>query len=254
VALCAAAPAVGAEKKPYWLDAMKKVHEGFEGTEGYIAQLGDSITFLLAFWSPMGWSDPSKYLPDDGMPKKPEGKRWRDVIKGARAKGGKNGNYSGWRVGNILKVVDKVLAANKPEAAIIMVGTNDIRGGKVPAKYEDGLKTIVEKCIRANCIPILNTIPPMRGRDKAVAECNKIIKGVAAKYRAPLVDYHAAVMKRRPGDAWQGTLISKDGVHPTGGKTQVYDEENLKKSGYALRNWVNFLMYRKLYFKILAAD
>ena len=76
---------------------------------------------------------------------------------------------------------------------------------------------------------------------------------MALKYRVPLVDYHAAILERRPGRSWDGTLISKDGVHPTAGKTHVYSEENLRVSGYALRNWVNFLMYRRIYFRILKA-
>ena len=51
------------------------------------------------------------------------------------------------------------LAQQKPEVAIIMVGTNDIAGGKVPDGYRDGIKNIVQKCLDAHCIPIINTIP-----------------------------------------------------------------------------------------------
>jgi len=45
---------------------------------------------------------------DDGFPKRPK-RRWRDTLKGFRQKGGQHGNYSGWTVGNLLKVVDGVL-------------------------------------------------------------------------------------------------------------------------------------------------
>ena len=41
---------------------MKKVHARFRGTEGYVAQFGDSITYSMAFWSPLGWDCPDKYL------------------------------------------------------------------------------------------------------------------------------------------------------------------------------------------------
>lgn len=249
----ASRPATG-PAEPYWLGPMKKLHAEFKGTRGYVAQFGDSITHSMAFWSPMGWSDPSVYLPaDDGLPKKPPSKRWRDVIKGARAKGAGEGNYSGWRVGSLLRSVDDVLAKRKPEVAIVMIGTNDIWGGSIPAGYRAGLEGIVSKCLARQCIPVLNTIPPFRGRDRVVAGANGIIRKVAAKYRVPLVDYHAAILTRRPGHSWDGTLISKDGVHPAAGKTHVYSEENLRVSGYALRNWVNFLMYRRIYFRILEA-
>lgn len=60
----------------------------------------------------------------------------------------------------------------------------------------------------------------------------------------------AARLCARPGNTWDGTIISKDGVHPSGGKTNLYSEINLKTSGYALRNWVNFLILRRLHFRV----
>ncbi len=228
-----------------------KTHQEFKGTKGYVSQFGDSITYSMAFWSPMNWDDPSKFLQDDGLPKAPANSRWRDTIKGARDKGAKFANYSGWRVGQLLKAVDPVLEREKPEFAIIMIGTNDISGNKVPKSYQVDLKKVVMKCLEANCIPILNTIPPRRGHEDAVEKVNTIIRDLAKITKTPLVDYHAAILTRRPGKTWDGTLISKDGVHPTGGKSNLYDEENLKNCGYALRNWLNFLMIRKLHFHLL---
>ena len=70
---------------PEVLAEMRQVHAKFDGQRGYVAQSGDSITYSMAFWSPMSWDDPSKYLTeDDGLPKTPREKRWRDTIKGAR--------------------------------------------------------------------------------------------------------------------------------------------------------------------------
>jgi lysophospholipase L1-like esterase len=245
-------PSLAAEK-PYWVDAMQSVHAGFQGTTGYVAQFGDSITYSMAFWSPLGWDDPDQYLiKDDGLPKRPQ-QKWRDVLKGFRAKGPEQGNYSGWRVGDVLKAMDEVLRREKPEAAIIMVGTNDISGGKVPDGYRDGLKKIVQKCLNAHCVPILNTIPPRRGHDAAVEAANRIVREVAQESKAPLADFYAECLRLRPGKSWDKTIISDDGVHPSGGKNQVYTEENLKVCGYALRNWVNFLAVREVYFWALAA-
>ncbi|MFI5380381.1 MAG: SGNH/GDSL hydrolase family protein [Tepidisphaerales bacterium] len=245
--------AAEAPPKADWVEPMQKVHAGFTGTSGYVAQFGDSITYSMAFWKPMSWSDPDQYLKDDGLPKRPE-KRWRDVIQGAGddGKGPAAGNYSGWRVGDLLKAVPKALATKKPEAAIIMIGTNDISGGSVPADYQPGLEKLVQLCLDAKCIPILNTIPPKRGQTEAVDAANKIIRDVAAKHHIPLVDYHAAILAHAPDGKWDGTLISADGVHPSGGATQDYSDANLRKSGYAVRNWVNFLMFREVYFRVLA--
>ncbi len=237
---------------PEVLSAMREVHSDFKGQEGYVAQFGDSITYSMAFWSPMSWDNPDRFImQDDGLPRAPTKLRWRDYIKGARDKGPKHANYSGWRVGQLLKSMDTVLERDRPEVAIIMIGTNDISGGSVPASYRSDLEKVIRKCTAANCVPILNTIPPRRSRDEAVDEANRIIRGVATKLNVPLADFHAEVVRRRSGNTWDGTLISRDGVHPSGGKSNDYSEASLNVCGYALRNWVNFLVYRQVYFRVL---
>jgi lysophospholipase L1-like esterase len=242
----------GTERAPAWVDAMKKVHERFGGAAGYVAQFGDSITYSMAFWSPLGWGNPDAYLThDDGLPKTPRDTRWRDVIRGTRDKGPEYANYSGWRVPQLVEAVDGVLTREKPEMAIIMIGTNDIAGQNVPADYGRQLELVVRKCLDAGCIPILNTIPPRRDREEAVGQANERIREIAQRCQVPLVDYHAEILARRPQRTWDGTLISEDGVHPTAGDTQVYSEQNLQNSGYALRNWLNFLMVREVYFRVL---
>jgi lysophospholipase L1-like esterase len=246
------------DESPDWVEPMTKVHAPFQGTRGYVAQFGDSITYSMAFWSPLGWDDPSQYLVgEDGLPKVPRQTRWRDVILGTKDKGPEYANYSGWRVGQLLESIDGVIARQKPEVALIMIGTNDISGNSdisgnnVPADYQGQLERVVRACLAAHCIPILNTIPPRRDHERAVAQINDQIREVAARMRIPLVDYHAEIVRRRPAPTWDGTLISEDGVHPTGGETHVYTDENLRGSGYALRNWVNFLMVREVYFRVL---
>ena len=235
-----------------WVDAMRRVHMGFSGQNGYVAQFGDSITYSMAFWTPLGWDDPQKYLAgDDGLPKTPDDVRWRDWVKGTRDKGPDHANYSGWRVGQLLAAMDAVLKRDKPEVAIIMVGSNDISGNRVPDTYAGQLEAVVQKCVTAHCVPILNTIPPRRDHDEAVSEINQIIRDTAKRFHLPLVDYYAEILQRRPGDSWDGTLISEDGVHPTGGKNNVYSADNLEICGYALRNWTNFLMLRQVYFRVL---
>jgi lysophospholipase L1-like esterase len=242
------ARAADADKAPHWLEPMRKLNARFKGTDRYIARFGDSITLSRAFWSPLGWSDPDIYIPDDGLPKRPQGKPWKQTLGGINDE---DGCGSGWTTENVLTVIDKVLERRKPEMAIIMIGTNDIAGGKVPKEYRSRLEKIVAKCLDAQCIPILNTIPPRKGLDKAVSEVNGIIEDVATKHHIPLVDYHEAIVMRQPDGRWLGSLIDKDGVHPTAGKTEDYSSKNLEVSGYALRTWVNFMMVREVYFKVL---
>jgi len=247
-------PAVRDVEGPYWVESMKAAHAGFRGNTGYVAQLGDSITYSMAFWTPIGWDEPDRYLTAaDGLPKRPEQKRWRDTLKGFRDKGPEHGNFSGWRASDVLGVLDDVLKRETPEIAIIMVGTNDISGGAVPEDYRDQLKTIVQKCLAAHCVPILNTIPPRRGYDTAVEAANRVIRQLARESKVPLADYYAECLRLRPARSWENTIISEDGVHPTGGETNVYTEENMKKCGYSLRNWVSFLAVREVYFRVLSA-
>ena len=93
----------------------------------------------------------------------------------------------------------------------------------------------------------------MVGAPVSVWGISEIVRALAKELKVPLADYHAELLKRRPNKSWDGTLISKDGVHPSGGKTNDYSEENLKMSGYALRNWVNFQAFREVYFAVIAA-
>lgn len=238
---------------PYWYEAMKKVNAKFEGNPGYVAQFGDSITYTMAFWVPIGWMEPAEFLSDDGFPRNPKEKRWRDTLKGFRAKGDEHANMSGWRVDNLLATVPAVLKRENPEAAIIGIGTNDTGPGGADASYGPNLEKLVQMCLAANCIPILNTIPPKRGCMPGVEKTNAIIRDLARKHSVPLVDYYAEIMKRQPGEAWDGSLIDKDGVHPSAGDGGNFSEANLRVSGYALRTWLNFLAVRELYFRVMSA-
>ena len=90
--------------------------------------------------------------------------------------------------------------------------------------------------------------------DDAVDGANQIVREVAKEMKVPLADFHAECVRLRSGTSWDGTIISKDGVHPSGGEANVYTETNMKTCGYALRNWVNFLVLRQLYFRLLSAE
>jgi lysophospholipase L1-like esterase len=68
---------------------------------------------------------------------------------------------------------------------------------------------------------------------------NAVLMEIVKEKKIPVIDYYGEVVKRRPTD-WAGTLISDDGVHPTGdhgGASPGSEptEDNLKNSGYLLR-------------------
>lgn len=249
----AMAPAMAqSQAGPPWVEPMRKVHQAFSGTPGQVLQLGDSITYSMAFWSVLGWKDPSPWLGDDGLPKQPGGRPWKQVLSGFRDKGKEHGNFSGWTVDRLVATVDQQLAAKRPEVALIMIGTNDVKGGSLPGSYRGDLETVITRCLEVGCVPIVSTIPPMRDRAAGVDQANRVIAELAAQYHLPLVDYHAAILERRPDD-WDGSLISKDGIHPSGGGDD-FSPETLRQHGYQLRTWVTFLTLREVYFRVLHPD
>ena len=221
--------ALPAAEEP-WFAAMKAVHAKGLAQPGSVAQIGDSITYSKAFLAGLAW----------GEVKGPE---W-EVLKRLTVKdfnerkGAEHANYSGWTAADGLAKVPAVLAAEKPAIAVIMYGTNDVRKQVTPADYEKNLTAIIDLCLKAGCIPIISTIPPQVGQDAPVQAFNAAIKKVAAEAKIPIIDFHAEILSRQPGTAWNGTLLGKDDVHPSGGANFDFSESNLKSCGYALRNYL----------------
>ena len=225
----ACALALPAAEEP-WVAAMKAVHAKGTAQPGSVSQIGDSITYSKAFLAGLAW----------GEAKGPE---W-EVLKRLTVKdfnerkGAEHANYSGWTAADGLAKVPTVLAAEKPAIAVIMYGTNDLRKQVTLADYEKNMKAIIDLCLKAGCIPIMSTIPPQLGQDALVQSFNAAIKKIAAEAKIPLVDFHAEILSRQPGTAWNGTLLGKDDVHPSGGANFDFSESNLKACGYALRNYL----------------
>ncbi len=221
----AAAPPAGGD----WVAAMKAVHAKGKARKGSVSQIGDSITYTKAFLAPMAWEKPAGF---DAVAARVDAK-----LLNAR-KGPPHGNYSGWVAKQGLDAIGAVLAAEQPEIAVVMYGTNDARRGVAPADYRRQLDGIVAACLEAGCVPIVSTIPPILNMDDRVAEFNAAVRAVAAERKIPLVDFHGAILARQPGAAWDGTLLGKGDVHPTGGKNLDFSADNLRVCGYALRNLV----------------
>jgi lysophospholipase L1-like esterase len=211
--------------------AMKQVHAKGTGQKGSVSQIGDSITYTKAFMAGMAW----------GEVKDPEFKPLTSRVNGKHfndRKGADHCNYSGWTAADGLGKIKAVLAAEKPELAVIMYGTNDVNKGVAPAAYEKSLGGIVDACLEAGCVPVISTIPPILNKDDKVAALNAVVKKIVAEKKIPLVDFHAEILARQPGTAWNGTILGNNDVHPTGGKNFDFSEANLKVCGYALRNFL----------------
>jgi hypothetical protein len=101
----------------------------------------------------------------------------------------------------------------------------------------------------------VSTLPPIKGKDDAVKAFNAVLADVVKEKKIPVIDYGGEILKRRPTD-WLGTLISDDGVHPTGdhGGASAGSEptdENLKNSGYLLRGVLSVRKIAEVKAKVL---
>lgn len=133
--------------------------------------------------------------------------------------------------------LDCELRLAQPAAAIIMLGTNDLAGGRTPDAFRTNLRAIVRATIAQGAIPVLSTIPPFplqAALDARVSEFNAIIRQTAREFDTPLMDYWAA-LQPLPDKG-----ISADGVHPNAppdGQSAVFDPNHLDY-GYTVRNWL----------------
>lgn len=220
-----------------WIQAMKAAHAKKTSTKGSVCQVGDSITYSMAFLAGAG-----------AALKAPEWKSVTDRVDAETLrtrKGAEHNNASGWTAADGRGRIQATLARERPEMAVIMYGTNDVTKGVPLAEYEKDMTAIVDACLGAGCVPIISTIPPYPGKEKEAVAVNDIVKKIAAAKEIPLVDFHAAILERQPA-AWNGTLLGKDDVHPTGGDNFNFSDDNLKKCGYALRNYVTLKVMRQV--------
>ena len=238
------------------VEPIRKVHARFKGTPGTLLQIGDSITFSGAYWSPLASKPKSmsadieakydlvkKYLqPESFTQKGPDfGNKGSMTIKWARE------NISTW------------LKNQNPEAAIIMFGSNDATQLSV-ADYTATTREVIQACLANGTIPILTTPPPRTGHVAKTLAFANAIREIADDLHIPLIDYQNEILERRPFD-WDGsssefksvpgdtyevpTLISRDGVHPSNSRAGVNDfsEATLSNNGYTLRNYLTLSVY-----------
>ncbi len=233
-----------------YADAMKKVAAKFNGKEGVVIHLGDSITYANQYggWARGGkgktpqeeaalkWMHCNDNNDSDGWflarVDRP-GNRSDTAVSGIRSyeflEGGKSG------IPPLAEVVKKY----NPQIAVIMLGTNDLNGGRTPVQYRADMAKIIDIAIGNGTIPIVSTLPPIKGKDDAVKAFNAVLADLVKEKKIPVIDYYGEIVKRRPTD-WLGTLISDDGVHPTGdhggaSAGSEATEDNLRNSGYLLR-------------------
>jgi len=241
--------------EPTWARNSRVIHGSFPGSPGTLALFGDSITESLAFWAPLaeerGPAPPpieSAFLRVKARLRPECWSEWR---------GEAFGNASKTTIAWARQNVDRWLETLKPEVALIMFGSNDLPD-RDQRGYRKALTEVTEACIKRGTVPIVSTVPPRSGLAAEAAAFSQIVRAVARELDVPLIDYHAAILERRPDD-WDGTtlvvpggnpyevltLISGDGVHPSNPAKYFkdYSDEALRISGFGLRTAQALLAY-----------
>jgi hypothetical protein len=157
--------------------------------------------------------------------------------------------------------IDTLIAAfSDAQFAVLMLGTND--PGEATGLADLGI--IVDKLEAAGILTILSTIPPRHDRlsNQVSIDFNAGIRALAAARRLPLIDFYQEILWRRPETSWFTTLISSDGVHPTGdraGFTVTSDPylpggdpatfttgDAPANVGYLLRSWLTVQKFKEV--------
>ena len=263
----------------HWVEPMRRVHERFTGTNGTLAQFGDSITNTMAFWAPL--AAPPKNMSAEAARAHSRVKAylkpycWRDW------KGPLFGNNGSMTVRWAHENVDEWLGQMNPETVVIMFGSNDVRKMGA-AEYETKTREVVRRCLTNGTVVLLTTMPPRSGPARLnwrltwrarghLDKARQFAEGarkVASEEKIPLIDYFDEILKRRPQD-WDGslsqfkespgdryqvpTLIARDGVHPSNPSRFVNDfsEESLRTNGFSLRNYLTLLAYAEVIEQVL---
>lgn len=140
--------------------------------------------------------------------------------------------------------------------AVLMLGTNDISGGRPATDFAADLSVIVDALEAHNIVVVLSTIPPVYddADGSGVAAYNDEIEQLAQTAGLPLIDFHGEILARQPDGAWNGTLLGMDNVHPSASDGQFnasadpYEPGGVAAEhctgdaplgvGYLLRSWL----------------
>ena len=248
--LVLSAPALA--QAPYYQANMVAVHSHFTGTPGMVARFGDSITYSGAFFKPLKYIPTNNITGANGTAADKAALTWfqgyvnngcmswqDDAV--ALSNGNMSGKDSAWpmQVGDQFPGKTNIagwLTKLNPEMAVIMWGTNDMSHSISVAQYKTNMQGVVQACINNGTIPILTTIPPRVGY-ATYPNYVQAMRDLATEMNVPLIDYNADILARRPGTTWQNTIISGDGVHPSGLGSQNFSATSLANDGYLLRNY-----------------
>ncbi len=238
-----------------YASAMQAVARRGEQRPGVVLHVGDSITYANPYgqWARRGqgqteddrralaWMHTGADDDTDGWWLSrfdhPDGGRSYTAAGGLRA----DELLAGGRQG--LASLAEMLDRYRPQAVVLMIGTNDASAGRGRDEYLRDVAAALDLMLERGVVPVLSTIPPHHAALDLAAAYNEGLRELARARRLPFIDFEREILRRRPDD-WNGTLLNANDVHPTLGRepdgaTLAPTNENLRSSGYLLRTWLS---------------
>lgn len=123
---------------------------------------------------------------------------------------------SGEMTREMLARFDRDVLSIKPDAVIILGGTNDLGWDISPKRVFENLSRMYAVSLAAGIRPVAVTIPSIRGFDEAIPQrlvLNKLIAEEAGRKNFPCVDLFSATAEE--GIQRLAELYSNDGLHLT---------------------------------------
>jgi len=239
-----------------WVDSAKTVINtpipGISKTQGKVLEVGDSMTYSYAYGL---WA------------RNPNGATTSDAATTVWMRANVNDGSNGfdWSSGGITAQDDGSWFhgfvgsipgnpdLNDAQFAVIMFNTPDCSN----PNNLDVILDRVNEFRAAGIVPILSTIPPRTDfnyNNTCTYPFNDALLAFAEQHSLPIIDYETEIQLRRPNNTWADTLISGDGVHPSGDRNGYTAESNpysnggdaathttgdaALNSGYLLRTWL----------------
>lgn len=243
-----------------WVSEMAKVTKNFTGTEGVVLHMGDSITCMsqATAWGkagcPGGTADDQAIAKWSHCGEKGDKNGWHlasvEIVRG-RSETAEHGitteQYIKGTGSHGLPPMADIIKKFNPQVAFIMLGTNDVTGGKKIEDVTKNMSDIIDALIKNGTIPVIITIPVRTDggpRLERTQKYNAAYVKLAQDKKIPLIDMCGEMLSRQPMDKMKGTLVCDDTVHLT--KTNAEGPptaENLATGGGLLRC---YLVVKKL--------
>ena len=143
--------------------------------------------------------------------------------------------------------LEAILRRFRPQVVVLLIGTNDATVRRSASGFAADLRQAVELMTGQGIVPVLSTLPPHARQPRLARRYNVAIHSLARTAQVPLIDFHGEILRRRPTD-WNGTLLERDGLHPTAGALPTGEptEAELADSGYRLGAWLSAPKFGKV--------